>query len=222
MLDPESDIVAVGLGVRDVVRVGYRGGDAVGALENLLLVCGAPDVGVAAVEVVVTHGLHPVIEEVVAQVRAEHIGSGHTAAAAASHSAHHLPSEASEAHVVAVVDIAYDTVLGSVGEVAEEEVAVVAVLVIAHLIHREIVSYAGTDVAHQAVHHTLLDREVEHGLLLTVVNSGELGLVGLLPHHLHLVDDLGREVLGSQGRVIHEIGLSVDIYLGDGLSVGRD
>ena len=80
-------------------------------------------------------------------------------------------------------------------------------------------SPAKGNVAEQSFHHSFLDAEVDDGLLLTIVYSGEFSLLGLLLHHLDLLDDLGREVLGCQLRVIQEESLAVDGDLADGLAV---
>ena len=84
---------------------------------------------------------------------------------------------------------------------------------------RPIVSAAGHDVTEDAVHHALLDGKVNDGLFLSVVNACELGLLGFLLDHLHLIHDFGRDILGSQLRIIQEECLSVNCYLADSLSV---
>ena len=81
-------------------------------------------------------------------------------------------------------------------------------------------SAAGHHIAEESVHHSLLDAEVDDCLLLSVVNSGELGLLRFLLHYLHLLDNLGRDVLRREGRVVQEEGFSVYGYLADSLSVG--
>ena len=81
---------------------------------------------------------------------------------------------------------------------------------------------AGHGVSEHAVHHALADAEVYHRLVLSVVDAGEFGLLALLFHHLHFLDEFGGDVLGGQLGVVQEEGLSVDGNLGDGFTVGRD
>ena len=78
---------------------------------------------------------------------------------------------------------------------------------------------SGHHVAEGALHHSGLDGKVDDSLFLAVVDSGKFSLVGLLVHHLELVDDLGGDVLGGKLGVIEEEGLAVDGYLLDCLSV---
>ena len=81
-------------------------------------------------------------------------------------------------------------------------------------------STSGHHIAEESVHHSLLDAEVDDCFLLSVVNSGELGLLRFLLHDLHLIDNLGRDVLRREGRIVQEEGFSVDGYLADSLPVG--
>ena len=55
--------------------------------------------------------------------------------------------------------------------------------------------------------------------MLTVVNSRKKSLVRLLLHNLDLLDHLGRNVLGSQLRVIQKECLTIDHDLGYRFSV---
>ena len=80
----------------------------------------------------------------------------------------------------------------------------------------------GHYVAEDAVHHALLHAEVNHGLVFTVVDAGEGCLLTLLLHHLHLLDELGGDVLGGQLRVVQEEGFAVYGDFGDGFTVGGD
>ena len=81
---------------------------------------------------------------------------------------------------------------------------------------------ASGDVGHETAHGATDDGEVEDSLLLAVIDAGELSLVGLLLDHLDLLDELGRDVLGGDLRVIHEEGLAFHVHLGDGLAVDDD
>ena len=45
------------------------------------------------------------------------------------------------------------------------------------------------EVSHVSAIHTLLDGEVEHGLLLPILNTRDTSLVALLVVELHILDD---------------------------------
>ena len=81
-------------------------------------------------------------------------------------------------------------------------------------------SASGHYVSEPSLHHARPHREVDDGLFLTVIDSGEHSLIRLLLHNLHLLDHLCRDVLRSKLRVIQEEGLAVDGDLLDGLSIG--
>ena len=80
----------------------------------------------------------------------------------------------------------------------------------------------GRHTADQALHHARLDGEVDDRLLLSVVDAGELSLLGLLADNLELLDELGGNVLGGNLRIIQEEGLALDGDLAHGLAVHRD
>ena len=77
-------------------------------------------------------------------------------------------------------------------------------------------------VTEDAVHHTRTYAEVNDGLFVTVVDSCEFSLLGLLLDHLYLVDDLGRDILCRKLRVIEEECLAIDGDLLDSLTVSLD
>ena len=81
---------------------------------------------------------------------------------------------------------------------------------------------AGHGVAKDAVHHALLDSEVDDRFLFTVVDAGEFRLLALFLDYLHLLHKLGRDVLGGQLGIVQEEGLAGDGDLGDGFTVGGD
>ena len=83
-------------------------------------------------------------------------------------------------------------------------------------------SAAAHQIAEPAVHHAFLDAEVEHGLFFAVVDTGELSLLRLLVDHANALDDVGRKVLAGDRRIVEEELLAVDLYLIDGLAVGRN
>ena len=87
---------------------------------------------------------------------------------------------------------------------------------------RCIMTASGHHISEPAVHHALVDRKVDDGLLITVVNAGKSCLLGLSLHNLHLLDDLRRKVLCRELRVIKEEGLAVDRDLVDCLTVRCD
>ena len=60
---------------------------------------------------------------------------------------------------------------------------------------RHVMTAAGHHVSEPAVHHSLIYREVDDSLLLTVVDSGKSCLVRLSFNHLNLLDHLCGEVL---------------------------
>ena len=78
------------------------------------------------------------------------------------------------------------------------------------------------DISEESVHHALLDLKIDDILLLTVINAGKLGLLGFFLYYLDLIDDLCWKVLGSKLRIVKEECLSVNSYLRDSLSVGRN
>ena len=81
---------------------------------------------------------------------------------------------------------------------------------------------ADLDIAEKSVHHALLNGKVNDSLFLPVINAGELCLLGFLLHDLHLIDNLGRNVLGCQLRVIQEESLSVNGDFGNSLAIRCD
>ena len=145
------------------------------------------------------------------------------AAAAAHHLAHHVAAHVGEAHAAgAVVAVGDDGELGAVREAADHAVAGVTPVVHVVLLGRNVVADAAGDVAEDTVHHALLHGEVDDGLVIAVVDAGELGLLGLLLHDLHLLDHLRGKVLGSELGIVQEEGLAVDGDLRDGLAVRGD
>ena len=116
---------------------------------------------------------------------------------------------AREALVVDVVHGAYEGHLGLVPEVVHHSAGRVAVL--------RASGHVG--VAEPAGIHLLLHGEVEHGLLLPVVDAGDAGQVGLLVISLQVLDDVHGQVLQPGGHVAAEELLAVHHYLGHVLAV---
>ena len=179
---------------------------------------------VAGVPEVVASNLHPVVEEVARGVDSGHVGGGDSAAAAAhaaaAHTAHHVAGEVGAALVVDVVAVEDKAELRLVGEAAYEGVALIPEFALRAVARGKVGPDSAEHVAEQAAHHSGLHGEVDHRLLLTVVDSRELGLLRLLLDDLELVDHLGGDVLGCELGVVEEEGLAVDGDLGDGLAVG--
>ena len=240
MLKTHSETVAVGVGDVDsrgiqAVPVDQAGAVVkIGSLEAFLLY--GP---VAVVINIVAAELHLVVEEVPGTVEAGHPGAGdsvaaapaalasaHTASAAA-HSLHHVACKVAEAPVVGVVAIEDETDLAAFRELTDEGSALIAP--VAGVVGKgrprvleDIVAASDRDIAYQAVHHALLDSEVYDRFLVAVVDSRELRLLGLLADDLHLVDHLGRDVLGGKLGIVEEEGLPVNCDFRDALTVVSD
>ena len=78
------------------------------------------------------------------------------------------------------------------------------------LLRRDVMSDSTGNVGEQSPAHSWIERDVDHGFALTVVDSGELALVGLLLDRPDLMDHLGRYVFGGDLRVVQEKGFSFD------------
>ena len=78
------------------------------------------------------------------------------------------------------------------------------------------------DAADDALHHALGHGEVDDRLLLSVVDAGKLGLLGLLADDLELLDQLGGDVLRGDLGIVEEERLALHRDLAHGLSVDRD
>ena len=78
------------------------------------------------------------------------------------------------------------------------------------------------DVGHDTLVHATLDAEVEHGLLLTVLNAADAREVALLVVGLDTVDDVRRQVLEGRLRVARHELLTIDEDLLDLLAIDLD
>ena len=78
------------------------------------------------------------------------------------------------------------------------------------------------DVGHDTLVHATLDAEVEHGLLLTVLNAADAREVALLVVGLDAVDDVRRQVLEGRLRVARHELLAIDENLLHLLAVDLD
>ena len=234
MVQTNAKAVAVGEAAAETVGVADEGA-AIVTVGFLVSILRYVYVG-TGIHVVGTQ-LHLVVKEVPVAVDTGVPGSGDAVAAtepaaesaaaahhAASshHAAHHVAHKVREAAVVGVVGTGDDAELGTFREAAHHEVALEAPVIHGLCAGGNVVASAGLQVSEDAVHHAALDAEVDDGLVVTVVNAGELGLLALFLHHLHFLDKLGGDVLGSQLRVVHEEGLAVNHDFVDGFSVGGD
>ncbi|CCY37433.1 unknown [Alistipes sp. CAG:831] len=146
-----------------------------------------------------------------------HDTSAVAAEAASAHTASH--SHVAETAVIGVVAVEDDADLIVLGEASHHAGCLETGRVLLGL---EIMASAGSHVAEPRFQKSRLDTEVDDLFFLTVVDTGELGLVGLLVHHLYLVDNLRGDILGGQGRVVQEELLAVNHDLVDGLALVCD
>ena len=118
---------------------------------------------------------------------------------------------------------AKSAVAGIVG-VAEEEEAVVAIEISPHSSEAvaALVAHSEVDVGNHTLVHTLLHAEVEHGLLLSVVDARHLGQVALLIVGLDFVDDAGGQVLEGSLCIARHKFLAVNEYFLHLLTVNLD
>ncbi len=83
-------------------------------------------------------------------------------------------------------------------------------------------STASHNISEPSVHHTRTYGQINYSLLFTVINTCKLCLVRFLLHDLHLLHYLGRNVFRSELRIVKKESLSVNGYLLDSLTIGRD
>ena len=107
---------------------------------------------------------------------------------------------AAESHVVDVVGIAHSHDAHILVEIAAEESAGVTV----------VVTHTDVSVGHESFIHAGLHAEVEHGLLIAVIDAGDAGEVTLLLIGLHLINNTCGNILqGCLGVAGHKL-LTVD------------
>ena len=102
---------------------------------------------------------------------------------------------------------AESTVAGVIG-IGKKHESVVVIEVTTHATHiiAALVTHTQVDVGNHTLVHTLLHTEIEHGLLLTIIDTGYFRKVTLLIVSLDFVDDAGRQVLqGSLGIARHKL-----------------
>ena len=225
---------AVAVSVTGAYTVGL--GDERGAIVLVCFLVGRfLNVHDGTVVEVVGAQVHLVAHEVPVAVYAAHPGgsdavgvstpAAHStahAATAAHHVTHHVAGQVVETAVVGVVGIDDDAYLAGLRELAGHEGTLPAPVVNGAFLGGKVVTAAGHGVTKDAVHHALLDSEVDDSFLFTVVDAGELGLLALFLDDLDLFHKLGRDVLGGQLGIVQEEGLAGDGDLGDGFTVGGD
>ena len=232
VLDAKAQSVTVRAAVAQTVVVGDEGRSIleVGLLVGILL-----DIGFRPIIEVVAAEVHLVAEEVPVAVDAAHparedaVGAAPAAAhaaatahSAAAHRTHHVAGEVVETAVVGIVAVEDDADLALVGEAAAHEGTLITPVVVAVLVLREVMAGSGHRIAEEAVHHAALDGQVDDGFLLAVVDAGEFGLFGFLLDDLDLLNQLRRNVLGSELRVVEKEGLAADGNLGHRLATGSN
>ena len=78
------------------------------------------------------------------------------------------------------------------------------------------------EVGHVAAVHTFLNREVEHGFLLAILDTGDTRLIALLIVELHVLDDAHGDILECRLNIAQHKFLSVEENLFHSLSVDGD
>ena len=176
--------------------------------------------------------IHFIVEESPGTIHTTHPGGADTVAlsptalstahstAASTHSTHHGTRKVVKTTVISIITVQDKAQLALVGKSSGKCRSLVSpVTITIRSVLRPVMTSTCHHISEDAVHHTLLDGKVYHGLLLSVVNASELCLVRFFLNDFHLVDNLGRNVLGSELRIIQEECLSVDSNLGYSLSV---
>ena len=139
------------------------------------------------------------------EVHAQRLRSGYTVATA---EVHELSATIGESKLIHVVEVADECKLIVVPKTVDIEVAGITVVGTVTCVHNAVV----------AVFHILLHRQVDHGFLLAVVDTGESCKVALAVDHLKLFNHVDRQVLGCHLGVVGEELLAVDKNLGDALA----
>ena len=183
---------------------------------------------------IVSGQLHIAVEKVESTVKASHPGCGDTvatapaahstthSAATATHALHHAAGHIIETAVVCIVSIKDYADLAFISKSSDHCGALITSVIHVGSGSRNIVTAATHDISEPAFHHSRLKGQVNDSLLITIVDTGKEGLIRLFLHHLHLFDKFGRNILGSQLRVIKEERLSVNHNLRDGLAISRN
>ena len=131
-----------------------------------------------------------------------------------------VAAEATEAVAVAIGE---SKVVGIVGRTDKGQLIVVpeAVYVESGLI-AVVGAVTGLHGAEPAILHARFHGEVDHSLILAVVNAGETRQIALAVDHLQLVDHVHRQIFRRHLRVVGEKLFAIHQNFGHGLAVGRD
>ena len=229
MVDPETDAIAVAVGIAPAIR----GIDEAGPVVPIgHLIGGLFHRPFGAVVEIVPFQFHLVVEKVEGAVHTAHPGRGDTvsaaesatapahAASAAAHALHHAAGQIIESPVVGIVPVQDDADLAFVGELARKGGTLETIVPLARIRSRHVMTATQHHIPERTLFHARMERQIDDGLLVSVVNPRKLGLLRFLVHHLQLLDGFGGDILGCQLRIVQEEGLSVNGYLADGLAIG--
>ena len=133
----------------------------------------------------------------VVQVQTRHLGSGQSLTTTTETA---TATTTGESHVVGVVGISHQEHIHAVLHQTTEDTSRIAFFR----------TCSNIGIGHHTFVHTSLDAEVEHRLLLTVVNTADTGQIALLVVGLDAVDDIRRQVLHGSLRVARHELLTVD------------
>ena len=236
MLKTDSETMAVGVGrVGSLVVVDKIVVIKIGDLPAFFL-----HISLVVIVEVIAAQIHLAVEQRRVTVQTSHPGSRDSIArspataaaahstAASAHSLHHTSGQIIESTVVGVVAVDHHAELVLIRETSQETGSLVTPVTVSRRKFRardllaDIVSRSGHNITEEAVHHSFLNGEVDYRLIVAVIDAGELSLLGLLLHDLHLVDDLRGNILGRKLWVVKEECLAVNCYLADCLTVRSD
>ena len=128
----------------------------------------------------------------VVKIQTSHLGSSEALASAPTAST----ATTWESHIICIICIGHQKHLGRTIHDTTKDTARITIL--------------GTNgkvgIGHNALVHTLLDTEVEHGFFLAILDTRNTGQIALLIVSLNAVDNIGRQVLDSGlGIASHEL-----------------
>ena len=222
VVDLEADTVPVGIG--KVLPVFFV--DEAGSVIKIGFLIAGGQHGILGTGIrVIAAYTHLLVEEVACCIGADHPRIGDAAAAASAytsaHAAHHVAGKVPEAACIVVVGIGNQREHAAVTELACEEIGLVAVRTVQRIVPvLKVVTASREQVAYQAPGpRSLLEGKVEHRFLLAVVYTGEFGLLAFLLQHLHLFDDICRDVVRRHLGIVEEESLAADCDLGNGFPV---
>ena len=229
MVDPETDAIAVAVGIAPAIR----GIDQAGPVVPIgHLIRGLFYRPFGAVVEIVPFQFHLVVEKVEGTVHTAHPGRGDTvsaaetaaapahAAATAAHALHHAAGQVVKAPVIGIVPVQDDADLALVGELARKGGTLETIVPLARIRSRHVMTAAQHHIPERTLFHARMERQIDDGLIVSVIDTRKLGLLRFLVHHLQLLDGLGGDIFGRQLRIVQEEGLSVNGDFADGLAIG--